>query len=133
MIILICAAVMAFSLYKLLTITGNYNQARDEYEALRQYVTENDEFGYEAQSGTGGNEYYDESEEDASNGGRNATSGRNGSGSRVHAAVYRLRQEIWINEKDNCRTDFHTHLSPSGDAVRICKVPRTEGTGRTDH
>ncbi|MBR6231402.1 MAG: class B sortase [Lachnospiraceae bacterium] len=87
-VILICAAVMGISLYKLITINGNYDQARDEYEALRQYVTVNEEAGDDgagneevgngAGSGTGGNAYDDENGEDASNGGRNATSGRNG-------------------------------------------------------
>ena len=71
---------MAFSLYKLVSITRNYNMARDEYDALRQYVSQNDEFGNGAGSGTGGNEYYDENGEDASNGGRNASAGRTGEG-----------------------------------------------------
>ncbi len=67
MIILVCAAVMGFSLYKIVSISSNYNQARDEYSALREYVTKNDT----GDDGSGENN-------SSSGGGASATSGRGG-------------------------------------------------------
>ena len=43
LVLIVCIGVLAFSGYKIISIRMNYKQAQDEYTALREYTTVNDE------------------------------------------------------------------------------------------